>query len=253
MTWLPYFLAVFSVAVKVDPYYYIFQEPMPQINIFGQTLSEFHSIPIRTLMLLIYGNEVGLVITTATIYSMLFYAVLNDFHCSALAWYKRRKCVANALKVIRLYNQLQIAHIINSPICEHLITSAMGIGFGLFIVCNFATIKLMTIIPFPIFVTPPITSAILLFISKAIINLGLQSHDSSSLLLKELKITSQTAWTRGHLRRRLASLKPMVVHLGVNGYRIFKFVKTTKSTYDFAIVTYSIDALISVPISKFMV
>lgn len=124
----------------------------------------------------------------------------------------------------------------------------MIIGLALGVIFFFATFKFYGLLPTPIYFFCPSVSIIVIVAIQLTIPSTINLHDrSTALIIKWKRQLGSTAKNRRFLKRKLASLRPTTLFVGVNGLNFFSLKRSIKSTYYNEILDHTITLLFLIP------
>lgn len=238
-------VALFSVHENIDPLYGIVVEFTPfRINSIFVTI-------IRLTLLFLSATEVVRMICISIVIFIVCIKVLTDL-------FKTLLLIHNNLeqqKVIELWKHTEIVIKILKPATDIMIAIVLGICFVISVLTNFCTIKLGSVVPMYIYVLFPHIAIVVMGVFTLAISQTSKLYNYSSELLWQLKISSRGRWDikgRKCHSKLLKSFQPLAVCAGINGYQLFVSKQSLMLTYCYAVVDYTITALLSIPVEKLL-
>jgi hypothetical protein len=142
-----------------------------------------------------------------------------------------------------------ILHATAGRILEFGAGAGLSIAFVLGMSTNFATIRLYHLVPIHLYVLFPVVSCIVVIVVHFTMPLAIQVYEETSAMLEErTSLVSTRVGDKRFLARRIKAMIPLAGNVGTGlfDYRFFKVKKSTRVTYYYACVDYTITALLSI-------
>lgn len=131
-----------------------------------------------------------------------------------------------------------------SGLVEPAIFIMMGFGLVFGVCSNFCSLKLYRVVPLSLYACFPLVSILVLFVTDNLLPHGIKFHEISNKGIWERKIRFGLCGQRRYLKRRLQSLQPFSMYGGILDYRLFKLVRSVRTSYYFAMMDYSVTLLL---------
>jgi hypothetical protein len=237
-----------SVIIGIDPFKYYSEffnnPPITQHFLF--------TIVCRIVLQMISWHSV---LRTGLVTCMSSLILLLQVNCVIRSLRRRGnliRSVQDYRRLLHLYNRLRIALKI---ICMHfwlVLCATLPSSGGLMTVFGiFASVRFYSVVPIHVYVFMPTLAIFMLLLTPMMFHPIVNVHDGTEGFLLEWKRTcaknalmklSRRVWMR-----EFRAQKPCAVGGGLFGVQMFIYKNSTKSTYYWLLISYSVDALISVP------
>jgi len=237
---LPIIFPIFTVLGDVDCLYYVFKVLTPSL---------FENPLLSLLRLFLLINFYLLVARTFAILLVVSLILVKVLVVIIKLIFKFQTSQMTFVKIIKICEVLQHGRIIfaiMNSLLEFLVVLLLGSGIFLSVTVNFGAIKLVGIIPLPIYVIILEFAIVTPFVIITCMSYAIHTYELTNKLLQKLKTIPMNRYARRYLLRKLHSLQPIAFCAGVNGFRLFKVKNSTRFTYFSAIINYTITALLSV-------
>jgi hypothetical protein len=181
--------------------------------------------------------------------------LLLQVNCIIRSLRRRGNLIRSAQDYRRLLDLYKRLRITLKIICMHfwlVLSATIPSSGGLMVVFSiFASVRFYSVVPIHVYVFMPTLAIFMLLITPMLFHPVVNVHDGTEGFLLEWKRTcaknpliklSRRVWTR-----EFRAQKPCAVGGGLFGVQMVVFKNSTKSTYYWLLISYTVDALISVP------
>lgn len=149
------------------------------------------------------------------------------------------------------YNFIVILFKINSRVIELVGGAGFFIAFILGVFCNFYTVKGYAVLPFFVYMFLPVVSVVVPILLNSTLPYAIEVYEGTEKMLKgrATKLACSKHAERKFLVKRLRAMQPLAgfVGTGLFDYRFFMVKRSTRVTFYYVYVDYTITALLSVP------
>jgi hypothetical protein len=253
----PYFLVLFGVIIfKVDVFaefqkYHL----LPNIisdNVFMKGLY----FVVRIVVTLIGSIQISRLIFLVINQAIASYLILNiisnldrltanciDFHSKSVHYKDQIS------QIFSKYDQLVLLFKIWHNYMSTFVFFSMGAGFVVAVICNFVTLKLYHVVPMPFYLYFPSVSILIPIIVTILLPIVVQIYENANKLRVKWgqNIHLGSISEMKHLKRRLRAIHVVRIYGGLFGFSLWEMNNCTKTAYIFAMVNYTINALLSIP------
>jgi len=148
-----------------------------------------------------------------------------------------------------LYNVFQLNRAIKSHVKIQLLITLINqayfyqipallvLGETLLVLCNYASIKMIDVVPFPQYLVFPILSLVIIIVVLAMFPLAVQVFESSTTFLRQIK---SLVGRHKIMRAQVRSQRPCRIGIG----QLFYAKRSTKCTYFDNCIQFTVDALL---------
>lgn len=150
------------------------------------------------------------------------------------------------MEALTKYNCLTIILQIVSDVSASAAAVLMLLGLVLSVTFNFLTVKMRSVLPLPYYLVCPMAAGIIPVAIQILVPVAIRIFEDSAKLMQTWRFALKRTWDRKYLRRRLRACKAAKIYAGVFKFNFFHLSRSTKGTFWYAIVDYTITALISV-------
>lgn len=128
----------------------------------------------------------------------------------------------------------------------------MLFAFGLFagVLINAGSIKLMSVVPFWLYVMFPSVAVIIVLVISVMLPQAQRVNDMSTSILERwnMKVMQEPdAMKRRYLRRKLKALTPSGLQVGIHEVRFFTIKRSTKAAFYVRILDNTINLSLAIP------
>jgi hypothetical protein len=150
---------------------------------------------------------------------------------------------------LHTYRTLELIIQIFSEIISLLVALLMGFGFVFSVSSNFLSLKMITIIPMPLYLFFPLIATLLLIMIQCLLPMAINIYERALILGQNWKFYLQFCESRHDLRyftRKIKSIQPVRIRSGLFEFNLYYLKRSTKVTFYTNIVSYTITALLSI-------
>lgn len=150
---------------------------------------------------------------------------------------------------LKNFNHYRIAFGHSELACSHLGALLFFVGFIFSIVFIFISLKLHGAMDLAVYLAFPAIAITTLAVIKIILRMAEDVNEGALNVLKNLRaIQRRRTGNRAYYYRKIQSLRPPRINVGINSYNSFYIWKETKTVYYQTIIGYVINALLSVSV-----
>lgn len=149
-----------------------------------------------------------------------------------------------SLEILRIYNYLEIILQVVHEVSSTAASVLMILGLLLSVTLNFLTVKMRSVLPMPYYLVCPVSAGIIPVVIQILLPLAISIFENAEALLQSWRVEVRHSCDRRYLRRRLKTCKAVTVYAGLFKFNFYHLCVSTKSTFCYAIVDYTITALL---------
>jgi hypothetical protein len=241
----PFIIAVTMVWMSFDPNHFLIEwylVPLFQgTGTLHLTVVRSCFVPIRFIFIYVSWHE-----TFMFLIMVLLVTLVNIL--STIQKLSEAKDHWNIERFIEDVNKLRIIYAPSMSILDLFDGLLMLYGLGSIVCLVFITIRMHTVLGYPMNIVPPSMILFVLFFIKTVLPPAVNIYEGCcTTIRKKLKeVSFLRPGKRRILRRRLRAIRPLQYHGGVFGFTLFGFERSTKMKYFEVLASYSIDLLLAV-------
>lgn len=237
---IPYCHAIFSQYFGVDTLTVICTHVYPCQ---GRVRYLVYAMPVTYIIATIEQMRLfPLIMCICTIVVHIVLGILSHLRESRLRISMSR---VKSMQCLRKYYYLQIILQTMYDLSAPVIAALMTIGLLLSVTFNFLCVKMRSVLPMPYYLVCFVAAGIILVLIQILLPLAINVYEDSEALMQIWKVALRYSCDRKYLRRRLRACKAVRFYAGLFKYNFFYISLSTKSTFWYAIVDYTITALLS--------
>jgi len=237
------FMPLLFTAAGLDPYPYFLVKWIP--------LKYYNTLDVRLLLFLVRWGLVTVISLEACrkmVLSVLVMSgamrVTNDYVDSLTQQMNLDKC-------IRRTNEGHVILNMASGVIDPATLSFLSAAFFATAAFNYATIKLYSILPGYIYWVCPLFSIAIPLILGSALPQAIQLHEETADAIEKWKVHSLSYPNFKYHLRRVKALRPLAIHLGIMDYRFFKLKASTRGTFYYATLDWTINFCMGVDTKYF--
>lgn len=181
-------------------------------------------------------------------------SVVNE----AIASLKSTSRISKPIDQIKIYKMLNLIISLGRGYFEPFLSVALGLMWIILILISYWTLVLYELIPMPFYIVVPYCVFSGYFFATVIFYSASFSHRVSTELILDFKCSFKTDLAvhqctkceRRFLIRKIKSLRPLALNASIAEYTFFKITKDSELNFFFAIINYTLSALLSVQASN---
>ncbi|OXA49359.1 hypothetical protein Fcan01_15641 [Folsomia candida] len=244
----PYFSTCFALYSEYDPliiWRKVLLPPSSQTSFLFEFAFHFLRLLLffpstlqicRLFPILVMGSTVG---------CLLIRSCINAFDRTPLRIGQGHHAIS---AMLRNYLKLEIVLQLYYQMSSTCASTLMGVGLMLEVVVNFITLKMIHIIPMPLYLVCPSLAILIPAIIHLLLPMAVDIHGKTGKVIEKWRRHAVISLDKKYLTRRLRSTKPLKFSAGLFGFNFYPIVRNTKATYYGAIIYYSTTALLSVKV-----
>ncbi|OXA40818.1 Citrate-sodium symporter [Folsomia candida] len=250
---LPFYMFVFPVVgliTKLDPFYIIFSLAGSYIkDPFALQFFTFGTTIIRAL--LIFTSVVEALRHTSLVLVMFAAALYTGGkNCTHLLAISVSRNAVEMSKLISIVYQLDLHIRLMSKFQESCTTALFGFGLFAGVLINVGSIQLMDVLPFWFYVYFPSASVMVVLTISVLLPQAQIVNDRSKGVIEKWKIAVMGEWDtrkKAYLRKKLKTLKPAGLQVGIHEVRFFTIERSTKAAFYVKILDNTINLSLAIP------
>jgi len=227
-----------TILINLDPLYFIFQAYVPAYLI-NRLDVQMALILIRLIFTTWGFFEMIRPVIITVVFSLVGLHTVNE--SISLVGQQR-----NVKVFVQFYELLAIAFVYIHQVIEPILTVFMSYGTFLVVILSFGMLRGFGYIPMPLYLIFPsgLTAAyaIIAFAFPRLIKIHVDTCGQVDRWIKACFKRREK-----YLGRKLMSLKPLAVHTGFAGVKLFEVRRGTSNTFYSCILDYTNSLLVSVP------
>jgi len=149
-----------------------------------------------------------------------------------------------------LYCRLQLIISILHGLVSPAAIGIMSLGLLVSITFNFASLRMYGIIPMPMFLFYPVVAAIVPLLAHTLLPEGTMAYETTKAITQTWSYTVRHSNSPKHTKyilKKIKSIRPAGFYAGIGGFNLYLLKNSTKSTYYWIMVEYTLDCLLSIP------
>lgn len=248
---LPYFTLVFLIYSYLDPLFQFQQYVLPLILpdfIPAGTTSWFYLDFARCLFIIpglrmIHIYSLGFCVATTSAHLVLSCISIIDYNSPTICLERRF--------VTKILTENDVLNIILQTLYKPISLACamtMFVGFVLNVTLHFVTIKMFHIIPMPLYFAFPSVAVCMLMMIQVTLPMAIKIHAGGEGMAWKWKYYSYYSTDIKYVRRMIRARQGVRINLGLFGFRFFYFKKSTKATFCYNLLSYTISALMSIKV-----
>lgn len=259
-TFYAIFVALFGLAMRLDPFYIVINWTLSNIQgdinrvifyfcanlvrIYVSVVCTVETCRHMCLIFIMFANtlQTGKIMSKGTIATGILH---SDMRISSA-----RKNMLSLSCLINEDHQSRLCMFLMSKFQESSTLVVFGLGLFAGIIFNTGSIKLWNILPFWLYFYFPSVSGIIVLIISILLPQAQVINDYSVMVLHKWNVEimmEPDIKERNILRKKLKSLKPKKLHVGIHEVRFFSIDRSTKAEFYVRILDNTINLSLAIP------
>lgn len=188
----------------------------------------------------------GFCVCTITLYTLFSCISFLDYNAPIICLER-----SYVIKILQGNDVVNIFLQIASTILETGASLIFLAGIALSVSINFGTIKMYSIIPISFYLFFPLASVVIPMCLQIIMPMVINIYEGGQKVVWKWKYYTNYSQNIKYVTRMITARKKVRINVGLFGFVFFFLKKSTKVTYYYTILSYTISAIMEIHVNRF--